>query len=1805
MYFGRLSGSEVTNVPTTSGQIVGTTTELGVGFRIGIYYGENFGPLSGSLSLNIGALFEGLFAEIITPGSPTTTYYAIAATVEISGVLTGSLSFAIISASLEVELDASVNVQASSTTATVVSVSMSIDVELSASIRLVFTTITKSFSFQATLAESVTLSQAGPQALPPPAPPAGSERIPAYLAGSIMTPGAPSPPSNSSETIADYLTPLNFGKVSLIMFPIPVFSLAASGEAPEPVYVLDFMMVQSDFYQFVVYAMGWFALAYLKYNNANPETPSGFADIALSASDLADIQNDIAGINATIPNLENDLIFADIAFSVLNYSELASSTTLVSFPVFSNTVAGLFDASNGVNNVDRVVNNTIQGSLLQDYLLIVARSAFQYAASTSLVTGGASGTTFAISDLYSALQNAPPGVGLDAVAAMAERFLLHGVQIPGNDPPGLFAALGLVFNYQINFTILDMGSSPTFFIQNSTLSGYNLNNIQGFDIISVQNSARTPSFGDAALTLLAPIEPEPRYFTTSSVTTLSCPVPNPVTGLVRLPRSLATQIADTPNPITDFQLFAANDQSAPDTTPLTNFSLATVLNFSIQEDASPSAAQTNRWAFPISAAEGRSGALLLDLMSSLQSDSPPRVDTVLVVYQSQAGLAQGGASYMQIGTTEEAESVSLFVTNFSAQTIPGSEVQPQFASEAIESFLDGLCARSLTNGGGFFLLFQGLEESALPSFDSDGKARISVVVVYAPVLGTFSIAPYQNAIQLGYEANPPAMVAVSSPSLPGSRRKLPPGTVGLQLTATQSTEDLNFQATLDNLFHLVGFNVNLTLQGATTATLYNLPMTSPLSGGSPLTWTRRFNVFSDVQGIESPFRSFSNELSAQILTLPPPPAYDPFQLVGATVDITGSVAVDIYGNQVPLPSGSGYTQIIPWTDPLRPPRSWPGMTIGYSFSADGGTLVLNFNWTPLAGATAAQIKRQISVYQEVFYQLGHCEVVLTSSLYPAATALNGGSIAGALQSLVLSVLSNFAANQSAPAPWSDAISIPLAGEVLNATGLFPLTVQFTLSLPAATPVATNSTTDDFTVLDPVYADLYGGSGTAATINFAKNFESTFQANYFKLLAGQTDLPGNPSFWVLSYSPSAVNFSFAQAAANLAGSAPTPLATALQPRPTASGAVTGPVDCDRSLRKILDTIENLLAPDTIMGAEAACPGFTAHLLPFKTELAATLAGRVFGLVDGPQAPAGPGTPAAVAAYEQLALKSLTRYYTTDAVVEYALTVSQGSAPFTSSLALHGVLEYAGGDPNSKIVSLSPGSAIFNAPGSDSAPGTASMVFAVSAKELAIVDQATLPISFRIKAFQANLSAITLSFNQDLKGNNIQENFYTGTWLHFIIPPQTIPVPPVTLTIPMRAIPRNPAVVSQAYTQNAYPTTFTSLQPLKDWNLAATVRRRLVIQDRHDVCITINNQAAPADSEEPLSNLVSAIDNCEQTLAGNAALLGGALVNYNGATNTGTSTALANFTQDLGALLNALQALPIPGAAIQDPAAAYAYSINESDNADGSWSVTVSPLLSQPNTIQNIGNFAVAISGATAGAPTVQGNDYSYPYTDDQGNPLSPGLALATSDRTVSFSNVFDTIGMNSGAMYHRIVRNGAFAAPFVYQTDWVTAPNAVLPRIACDLAIEVANLGVTPTATLSEHLTNLLAAVATTPNTGNSGQQITIIAWAGEFVSDPNGSYPLPAGLAPVFFLPLTPLTCCAVGGAPPEAANLVPQLLASLQSWNNPSSADRDLAGFWNRSDSMVLFQIKYYATSQGPGDAPLLRLDNLVLPVTAITSVS
>ena len=146
IYFGLLDGSTSTRVPAITNGQFSPVLELGIGLAVGVGRTYEKGPLKAGLYVQLVAIIEGVLAWFhpTDESKPNAMYYWVQGSAGLLGKLYGSVDFKVIKVSVSVEAHAIVTFTYASYRATLVELNVRVSVK--ARVKVLFVTVTKSFS---------------------------------------------------------------------------------------------------------------------------------------------------------------------------------------------------------------------------------------------------------------------------------------------------------------------------------------------------------------------------------------------------------------------------------------------------------------------------------------------------------------------------------------------------------------------------------------------------------------------------------------------------------------------------------------------------------------------------------------------------------------------------------------------------------------------------------------------------------------------------------------------------------------------------------------------------------------------------------------------------------------------------------------------------------------------------------------------------------------------------------------------------------------------------------------------------------------------------------------------------------------------------------------------------------------------------------------------------------------------------------------------------------------------------------------------------------------------------------------------------------------------------------------------------------------------------------------------------------------------------------------------------------------------------------------------------------------------------
>lgn len=171
-YFGKLSSASSNQVPAVTNGMFNPVIVFGFGAQVGFGKSVSYGPLSAAFSLTVLGIIQGVFAKWCpftsgdTGNSPATQFdgeyfYSITGTFGIAGILSGSIDFAIIKASVNISLLVIAQIVFTSYAPIIITVAVSVDVSASVTINLGIFSISFSFHFSLSIRESFSILSSG------------------------------------------------------------------------------------------------------------------------------------------------------------------------------------------------------------------------------------------------------------------------------------------------------------------------------------------------------------------------------------------------------------------------------------------------------------------------------------------------------------------------------------------------------------------------------------------------------------------------------------------------------------------------------------------------------------------------------------------------------------------------------------------------------------------------------------------------------------------------------------------------------------------------------------------------------------------------------------------------------------------------------------------------------------------------------------------------------------------------------------------------------------------------------------------------------------------------------------------------------------------------------------------------------------------------------------------------------------------------------------------------------------------------------------------------------------------------------------------------------------------------------------------------------------------------------------------------------------------------------------------------------------------------------------------------------------
>lgn len=1861
LYFGRLSPSQASNLPTVTGGSFSTETEIGIGLKLGLYEGWSKGPLTASLSATLTGIFQGVFAEYTAQSGSgaggSQEYWCIEATVGVEGEVTGSVDFTVIAASLDVAVSVTADVLATAGYAFPVSIDATLAVSLSVTINLGIVHISHSFAFSTSLAETVTIGSTQANLPWPAASSIGAAAVGVPAAGGATGTAA------AGGTSAPAFAPFAGFRLPIALCVTPVLSQALNAQqAAEWVYVAETTLPASpdqgssttaatfdDFAQLVV---AWFAQAVL--GSSVPAAADPRTAVSLTLAQVQQLETALQGMRKTptVPAASDVQAFfaGNLALGLQSVFQAAPQgggtqpVPTVPFPLpptcavvvsqISTTSTSLLQGQPQAVPVAAAPDGPAP-AVLRDYLILVAL------ASLGSLQTVATAEAQTVSALFAAL-----GDAADNIAGMVSRFMLHGQQLAGGP---LYNATGQISapftpNAQETLTVSIISPTPSSYgliFPNIKADGSGQIVLASSDPQPVVYSGQTVS-GWAGLAptegpaLAAGLMPETatvqrRYRLGTGTQVVAQAVGSSVAVLRPLPTALRQALAAAGG----LSGVSLTDPSTGGAVAASAYGWAVQVEFSIR--TLPAAGRAGAPVYAVHTVSASGLQRLQSLYADLGAANPPVSLTALTlaVPVKSAG-AEAGSSPRTVAARQVDVGSGGAILYQSQQAVPGTP-EPT-------AFIATLLAAGLEQERGFILYVPDQNGTAvIPQslFDGHGVAHLTLVALLSHATaadGTETVRPYVTAIVASTQA-PAHPLSVTAAALTETVRQVPLGSVRMWQTnsTTPPSPAIAYQPTIDNLFSLVAFYPTV-MDGATTIYSGTTPVIVSQSNSGPSDGTSRHSAtFSILQHVEATAVQAQPSIPSpdlpQLLSL----AADPYQFVG-NVFSAQAKWVDLFGNMLPVRSDAGSIagQVLQWTDSLIGLQGWPGLSFSYSFAtAAGGDRVLSLalNWSEPSSLSSERMGELIATLVRAYHQLAHVNVTLSTSLVPTPldTLLEFSippaptpgpypippqTVAGALQARLIAILQALVAGSgTAPALPPLQFILP-ADAAFNGAPLYRLSasLDFALSLPLS--LSGNQSFTAQTVLPP----LHSGSGTAiATARaFATAIETVLATQSVILLLGA----GNgriPDFWVLRWGAGGIDL--AVSGASWQGYAPAPLSPQLfsgavplgslpasvnqflqsyaggATLPT-TGTVSG-LDCDAEMGRVLANLDQFLSPGIAVPAlaTAATAPAIAAMTSLKTALASTLSSGAVSLTDGSKAP-----PLVAAALQEAMRTKAEAFYDIDAVATLAVTTAALTG--LDGIVLSGRLLPDGNQPAGLRLGTVSGSI---------GGGSGTLAVTLAGGRRLALDSATLPGTFRIEAIQVNVTDLAVDTTGALPPGPTALTCRQGEWLRIVNPPgPTLPVPASVIGLPKRAHPAAPVLRSQTATPNA--GSGDALQTAKGWALSAEYHHRPVPQDTVLARIAVNG----ATETETAGNVAGGLPTALGIHALVYPLLQShglaALQPYGFTLSAQEEGAIQSFAALCGTMAATLASAQETVTAGQDTLSAplvYAFEINEGPQSAGStdlqspWLVEVR----QAGTAGSAADLAVGIPGykpATVSA-TAELAVYSYSSVTD-GTPLTAASGMLLGRRTLSMTGLLDVVGAQSAQLFLSVERNrylwsqtasATFPAAFLLTSGSVSFPNPARPFLTCTTPIAMTALtGMPASGGLVTYLSQFLQELVSSTMTGVTlPNQMTV-----QLVVS------LETLLSPALPPVVTPIAMTLDIGLAPNvsaagAAGWATQIADQVNGWVTGASAHGYAPGASPWSTASLLFQVTLIAPTQTP-EQPVLVLRSVTLPLSSVTSL-
>lgn len=1764
LLFGKLSGATDDQLPPIAiganklpVGAFGNAIEIGLGFRIGIYREFSAGPMSASLGVLLQGIFQGTFSKFTSNPAGgrqlSEDYYKVYASLTIIGKLEGKIDFAIISASLLVEITISVAVNAETRRQVTVPMSASVDVELTVSINCGLFTIHIHVGFSTTVSYTATFgtdtwsdalwnrttaaammsAESFAAALAAPTPIAYLPLNCQALALDLyvvpqLTRGLASPTATKSDWIYVVQTALMSPQTPT---PSQVRLAGATGPSPANAAVKLFT--------------AWMLQAYQASVRGVPPASAATPDALYQA--ITVLPADLDGLSAYLQSIgqsgstarapsagELQAFFgANLLLTAQALPSPSGDYGLAFFPLVPGTAVSLTSETVPIATIDLA-------PIVSDYLRITVQAALHGA--RQLI----SSSPITLSALYALMEQSSGGApsAMSSAVGNGTRFMLNGTRIGSQ---ALYSATGqeaIVTDLTTPSVAVTLGN-PHAASWGLALPSQPIP--VGIPPVAIPQSVTGVDDSSAVAGAMSLAASAPRSFTLANGQpgkVLSSPATSAY--LRSLPPALLSVIA-SPDASRLVHLQTRDVHNVAHDVPASAYAWCATITFTVRRV--PAANSTGAKPVTLSNVYELFGVQSDDLrvLEAIYQDKDAHPPSALeIAYVDGGGSTGSGSLFIQPVTSPQ---IFIFRSNVSTETNP-PRAQMMLAAAAVAAdpgiitFIEHMMTGGLTNSGGYYLYFGA--PTPLPDglFDSNGLGQLQLVVSFdlpqqrrsqddfgAAIAGTV------NAVRVtdpNAGADPTLFAAAWT--LQDLHATAPTGNVGIRVTrATPPPPNGDYQATLDNLFHLLAFVPQPPVtKGGQSVPIVNPPrdqfVTGPLRDDAAaaqgrIAYQRLFDLLAltgNAWPIDPPDLSTPAPVISTVTLL----TLDPYLFIGGSLSL-GFEWIDLYGNM--LPSRQLTTAVLPvgYTDPVAGLGDWPHLVYGYLVQSVGGQRVLTLKRTFVykGGDDTRRINNLKRSYATIFHQLADIDAGISVSFLssPLSQPVGGGNVCDLLRNDIKAILAAIDAGTGCPLP-DLSLALPADGPAYRADVLFPLSAVMTFKRRG--PIDPNFVSDPAiaamsTVLSPYYPTEAGSTVQSYAV-FATAFEQALASTEMKVLAGDADVPGGAQLWIMRYGANALTVSFATPA----GFAPKPLAYAppgvnntLISRGGISGAnldqliaaqspnnvfllggtvmAATDLDLDGAFATFLSTVENFLAPDCGIPAtlnDTAVPSAVDRCLAAKRDLAAKLSSRVVSLADGTTT-----STAASEAYRQSCLVSLSNFYGIDAVAQTETTTRIGQAtwPAGLDLNLYGRSVGAQSKSSNNNVTVSPGKVVLS-------PGApAPLALTLSAHRKGEEATFSLPETFQIDAFE------------DVTGTlNVPDGaFNLGTWLRFVLASDAaLTMQEANIALPLRAYPRPPIITAQTFASQISPGD-NPLASADEWSLDLGYQHVFVAQDTLNVTVIINigeKSGAMMQAEAAVPD--DLVDTLTQfaTIYGAGGPSGGLGAVFSALRTTPSvknladaliafATTVEHVTGSLDVPIKLPQRMP-SGRSLGDNDGGVPFNFTvqewfESEllPADAPWRLKVVAAPNNPTIGQwhcPLPIMRITIDGVVYSAsPDAHGDAYFLPPgKTDPADALTADKAMAATSRTLSIAplSIIDhhngayqlSIARNAGAVVlegQTPVRLPGLPQPFEYLTPAVKAPDKVLPFIdkTLDPKIDIAKLPISSGSPKATTLTDAL------------------------------------------------------------------------------------------------------------------------------------